>query len=253
MTPAARAMLLLPLLAAFAAAAPANAATGNLPANLADCLRANGAGAAAMPGCEDFFAVLHSAPPLAGRQPVMTAPAPVATPLARPAGNRPQQERRAALPAAIAALPIERPQPPCTRGPAFFLRGREPLEREGTLHYAAEAANRDARIAFSVPPLCRIESPFGGEVVFAGSFAGYGGTIILLDKAGNHIVMAGFDDLGVSRGETIARGAALGRVAARRPEALKDMFGKAAGALLYLEVRSRKGKSDPAEWLAANF
>lgn len=136
---------------------------------------------------------------------------------------------------------------------AYFQRGRDRLGREGEIYYAAEAANRDARVAFAMPPHCRIESPIAGEVVFASSFAGYGGMVILLDKAGNHIVLAGFDELNVMRGERIARGRPLGLIAARKPEPLSGMFATAAGALLYLEIRPRSGKADPVEFLAGNF
>lgn len=243
------ALLLLSLSAGVMEAGPATASPGILPDNLADCLRATGDTSPALSGCEDFFAILHTTAPQVERQYAGAAPARTPLPLARPAGTG-EQKVRSPLQRTAMARPLTRPEPPCARGAAHFLQGRGPLERDGEIRYAAEAESGDARVAFAVPPYCHIESPLAGEVVFAGTFAGYGGTVILLDKGGNHIVLAGFDDLHVSRGETLPKGATLGRVAPQRPEALASMFAAANGALLYLEIRPRTGKADPVEWLA---
>lgn len=252
MKPLRRVLILLSVLTGLAAAnTPGRAAT--LPDNLADCLRTAAHDSRALPGCEDFFAVLHSSAPLIERRAVDKTPARAPLPVARPLEAMPAPAPAKALAAAGPVLPLARPQPPCARGASYFQQGKERLSRNGGLHYAAGAENRDSRIAFAVPPHCRIESPLAGEVVFAGSFAGYGGTVILLDKAGNHIVLAGFDELQVSRGEEIAKGMTLGRAAARKPEALTSMFATEADALLYLEIRPRSGKADPVEFLAGNF
>lgn len=253
MKTAAWGLCLLSLIAAFAAPGTAGAVAGTLPENLADCLRTKSGGSHALPGCEDFFAVLHASPPMIARDVAPDAYHAAPRPLARPAeGNPPRGSvRTVASPAKF--LPLARPEAACVLGAANFQLGRGSLQREGRIHIAAEGANRDARIALEVRPHCGIETPLAGEVVFAGSFAGYGGTIILLDARGNHIVLAGFDEIDVSRGDNIARGAMLGRIASLRPDALTGMFPEARGALLYLEIRPQSGKADPVEWFAANF
>lgn len=252
MKPLSIALFLLPLLTGLSAAGTAGRAA-TLPDNLADCLRTVSQGSRALPGCEDFFAVLHASTPPIERGIAGKASARAPLPVARPLEATPRPATAAIQSASRPILPVARPQPPCSRGPSYFMQGKEQFSRNGGLYYAAEAANRDARIAFAVPPHCRIESPFAGEAVFAGSFAGYGGTVILLDKAGNHIVLAGFDELNVSRGDEIGKGTTLGLAAARKPEALTSMFATEADALLYLEIRSRIGKTDPVEFLAGNF
>lgn len=253
MKPAAWGLCLLSLIAAFAASGTAGAAAGTLPDNLADCLRTNSGGWHALPGCEDFFTVLHASPPAIAHDPAPGAYRTVPRPLARPAEDKPRRGSSGTVAASTKALPLARPEAACVLGAANFQAGRSRLERQRGVHFAAEGANRDARIALEVPPHCRIETPLAGEVVFAGSFAGYGGTIILLDARGNHIVLAGFGEIDVTRGEAIGRGAMLGRIASRKPDALIGMFPGAPGALLYLEIRPQTGKADPVEWLAANF
>jgi murein DD-endopeptidase MepM/ murein hydrolase activator NlpD len=251
--PVAWGLYLLSLIAALAASGAAGTAAGSLPDNLADCLRTNSGGSQALPGCEDFFALLHRSAPMIAHREAPAARNPAPRPLARP--PEASRHRAGIMAAAMSgiAVPVARPQTSCLRSAAYFQSGQEHLEREGSIHHAAEAANRDARIALTMPPHCRIETPIAGEVVFAGSFAGYGGTIILLDKKGNHIVLAGFGDLDVARGDRVARGTILGRMAAQRPEALTSMFPEAPGALLYLEIRPQSGQTNPVEWLAANF
>lgn len=247
-----RALFLLLLLTGFAAAGTAGTAAA-LPDNLADCLRTASSDSRVLPGCDDFLAVLHASTPMTERGTVDKVPARTPRPLARPLETAPPRMLATVQSAARPILPVARPQPPCLRDASYFLQGKERLSRSGGLYYAVEAENRDARVAFAVPPHCRIESPLAGEVVFAGTFAGYGGTVILLDKAGNHIVLAGFEELQVSRGEKIGRGTTLGSAGARKPEALTSMFTTEADALLYLEIRSHKGKADPVEFLAGNF
>lgn len=237
--------ILLALLTAVLCTRPAGAATWNVPENLADCLREGAGNLPSQAGCEDFFAVLHKAGPLIG-----SAPVPLARP-SPPLATTKSDVMQAAMPQ---GLPLARPNTPatsdCIRTAAHFSGGRRSLESDG-LHYADRSTDRETRVAFSVPPSCRIESPLTGEVVFADNFAGYGGTVILQDNAGNHLVLAGFDELRVARGESVERGSLLGRIAAQKPRALMDMFA-APGALLYLEIRSPAGRIDPVRWLAGN-
>lgn len=243
-----RAIALVMLVAGAATAGGAMAQTADAAdelVNLANCLRA-GASSAQLKGlCADFqvaaaAVVRRTDPEQTGRR---SAP-----PLAMPARPVPPESRHSEP--HRAGIPLARPARGCVQPPDFLLQDRDRLKAAG-LYYAVDGANRQAGVAIAVPSECLIHSPLDGEIVFANAFAGYGNTVIVKRAAGDYLIVAGLADLRVARGERVKKGAPIGFTARQNAEALRAAFRLGEGVVLYLEVKSTNGNTDPLTWLAA--
>lgn len=88
-----------------------------------------------------------------------------------------------------------------------------------------------------------IRSVFDGEVVYADWMRGYGLTVIVDHGHGLLSVYAHASHLGVSRGQRVRRGEAMGRV---------GETGSSRGAFLYFELRQDGEPIDPRPWFRAS-
>ncbi|WP_298671834.1 peptidoglycan DD-metalloendopeptidase family protein [uncultured Sphingomonas sp.] len=66
-------------------------------------------------------------------------------------------------------------------------------------------------LTFAVPPAAALAAPAAGIVVFARSFRGYGGIVIINHGAGWSTLVTGFGTIAVKRGQALAAGQLLGR------------------------------------------
>ena len=85
-----------------------------------------------------------------------------------------------------------------------------------------------------------VQAVFGGQVVFAEWFKGYGKSIILLHPGGYYTLYAHNQDLLVQRGETVQKGQVIAHVGST---------GSLTGAGLYFEIRDKKQAVNPTGWL----
>ena len=85
-----------------------------------------------------------------------------------------------------------------------------------------------------------VNSVFGGQVVFAEWFKGYGKSIILLHPGGYYTLYAHNSDLLVQRGEMVRKGQVIAHIGAT---------GSLTGPGLYFEIRDKQQPVNPAGWL----
>jgi septal ring factor EnvC (AmiA/AmiB activator) len=83
-----------------------------------------------------------------------------------------------------------------------------------------------------------VVAPAAGEVVFTGPFMDYGLIVIIRHAKDLHSLLAGFDHIDVSPGDTVNAGEPIGRMGAKN-----------TGNQLYLELRKNEHPVDPAPWL----
>ncbi|MGI4733161.1 MAG: murein hydrolase activator EnvC family protein [Janthinobacterium lividum] len=76
------------------------------------------------------------------------------------------------------------------------------------------AGVRARGLTLAAVPGARVIAPAGGRVAYAGRFRGYGPIVILDHGAGWTSLVTGLGTLAVTRGETVATGAAIGRAPA---------------------------------------
>ena len=88
----------------------------------------------------------------------------------------------------------------------------------------------------------RIVAPYDGEVVFAGSFRGYGQLLIIAHGEGYHILLAGLSRIDSAVGQTLLAGEPVG------------VMGRAESGdpSLYIELRRKGEPINLLPWLAAN-
>lgn len=225
--------------------------------NLANCLRAEGQVIEASDVCADIRAALISIE--RGRTPEMVRHAHEArlfepanhVPLPLSAPARKMSTEYVESVRSVAALPLARPTSGCVRDPDFLIRDRARIEKGGLLFSDMSAVDRKSGIAVAVPAGCLIHSPIGGEIVFAKKFSGYGDTVIVKRGKEDYLIIAGLSDLRVERGERIAKGTPLGLTVRQNASALHEAFRPGKNVVLYFEVRSAAGSTDPLVWLAA--
>ena len=97
-------------------------------------------------------------------------------------------------------------------------------------------------VDLAAPEGARVKSLTAGRVVFSGSRGGYGNTIVVEDDRGTRILYAHLRELGVGKGEEVARGQGIGTV---------GETGRATGPHLHIEVESRGRGVDPLRFDAA--
>ncbi|MEE1563203.1 MAG: peptidoglycan DD-metalloendopeptidase family protein, partial [Alphaproteobacteria bacterium] len=87
----------------------------------------------------------------------------------------------------------------------------------------------------------RVVAPYDGEVVFAGSFRGYGQLLIIAHGEGYHILLAGLSRIDSAVGQALLAGEPVGAMG--RPEN--------GDPSLYIELRRRGEPINPLPWLVA--
>lgn len=85
-----------------------------------------------------------------------------------------------------------------------------------------------------------VKSVFGGQVVFAEWFKGYGKSIILLHPGGYYTLYAHNSELLVQRGDSVVKGQIIAHVGAT---------GSLTGPGLYFEIRDKQQPVNPSGWL----
>ncbi|ABS63088.1 hypothetical protein Plav_1468 [Parvibaculum lavamentivorans DS-1] len=96
------------------------------------------------------------------------------------------------------------------------------------------AAGGEASRVVSVPSGCEVGSPSDATVLYAGSFKGYLGVVILQTGDKGRITVAGLGGIAVARGDTIKRGAVLGSTSSAAAPALAGASEAGEATLLYV-------------------
>jgi len=97
-----------------------------------------------------------------------------------------------------------------------------------------DAKAGEASRIVAVPPRCEVQSPADAKVLYAGTFKGYLGVVILETGKVDRLTVAGLGNVAVARGDTVRRGAALGSTAASSAPALEDTGAAGETTLLYV-------------------
>ena len=96
-------------------------------------------------------------------------------------------------------------------------------------------------IRFTTADGAQVVAPFGGEVVFAGPFRGYGPLLIIDHGEGYHSLLAGLGRIDAAVGQRLLAGEPVGIMARTAKELPR----------LYMELRRNGRPIDPLPWLAA--
>lgn len=104
---------------------------------------------------------------------------------------------------------------------------------------ALPAGGRTSGLSIRAEKGKSVAAPAAGVVEYAGPLNGWGLVIILRAQGAYHLVLAGLDQVSVAQGQSVAAGAALGRMTDRGPLEPE----------LYLEVRENGAPADPERWL----
>ena len=137
-----------------------------------------------------------------------------------------------------ALLPSEVPFSKARGKMVFPARGRL-VTRYGELRDSTGLAAKGLTLATRHE--ARVVAPYDGEVVFAGSFRGYGQLLIIAHGEGYHILLAGLSRIDSDVGQALLAGepvGAMGRSENGDPS-------------LYIELRRRGEPINPLPWLAA--
>ncbi len=137
-----------------------------------------------------------------------------------------------------ALLPSEVPFSKARGKMVFPARGRL-VTRYGELGDSTGLAAKGLTLATRHE--ARVVAPYDGEVVFAGSFRGYGQLLIIAHGEGYHILLAGLSRIDSDVGQALLAGepvGAMGRSENGDPS-------------LYIELRRRGEPINPLPWLAA--
>jgi len=137
-----------------------------------------------------------------------------------------------------ALLPSEAPFSKARGKMVFPARGRL-VTRYGELRDSTGLAAKGLTLATRHE--ARVVAPYDGEVVFAGSFRGYGQLLIIAHGEGYHILLAGLSRIDSAVGQALLAGEPVGAMG--RPEN--------GDPSLYIELRRRGEPINPLPWLAA--
>ncbi len=98
-------------------------------------------------------------------------------------------------------------------------------------------------VTYAPPPLATVTAPCAGRIDFAGPFRSYGRMLILDCGRDYRYVLAGLDRLDVATGQSLARGAAVGR--------MPSWGGEPVGGRpsLYVQLRHGDALIDPGRFL----
>lgn len=158
------------------------------------------------------------------------------------AARRPDDARQARASAASLAVPagpgLQEQSAGATGSGASLVAGRV-VHSFGDRTDAGSAAG----ITYAPPSLATVTAPCSGRVDFAGPFRSYGRMLILDCGHQYRFVLAGLDRLDVAIGQSLARGAAIGRMPAA------GSAGASSG--LYVQLRHGDATIDPSRFLQA--
>jgi septal ring factor EnvC (AmiA/AmiB activator) len=101
-------------------------------------------------------------------------------------------------------------------------------------------------ISYSTPPAARVVSPCGGRAVFADVFRSYGLLLIVDCGGGYHAVLAGFNRLDATVGQSVEAGEPVGVMPSWDP----GSGGRRPS--LYVELRHDGRPVNPAPWLKSS-
>lgn len=145
---------------------------------------------------------------------------------------------RPAPPPAVAMLPPQSAAPQAIRG-----NFRLPVEGSLVQRFGAAlpAGGSSKGLLIRTRSDAQVVAPYGGRVVFAGPFRGYGLLLIIAHGGGYHSLLAGMSRLDEQVGASVQAGEPIGVMGATDQQ----------GPELYLEVRQRGTPVNPLPWLAS--
>ena len=139
----------------------------------------------------------------------------------------------AGLPGGVKGTPISRQ------------RGKLPPPAVGRIvgRYGQAMASGLTRkgITLQTAPAAQVVAPYGGRVVFAGKFRGYGQLLIIEHTEGYHSLLSGLARIDSAIGQEVVAGEPVGVMG--RPDNRKPV--------LYVELRRNGRPINPLPWLAA--
>ena len=127
----------------------------------------------------------------------------------------------------------------------FLLPARGSLARR--YGQSTEAGGRAKGVTILTRTDAQVIAPYGGRVIYAGRFRGYGQLLIIAHGGGYHSLLAGLERIDVRVGDAVEAGEPIGRMGT--PPTGPD--GAAAQPLLYLELRQRGAPVDPMPLMQA--
>lgn len=102
----------------------------------------------------------------------------------------------------------------------------------------ADAKKQKMTQIVAVPHGCAVQSPVDATVLYAGTFKGYLGVVILETEKQERMTVAGLGHVSVTRGESVARGSKIGTTTRRAAPALASATGTHEASLLYVSDRT---------------
>lgn len=153
----------------------------------------------------------------------------VPLPVENPATARASREDTRTI-AKAASCMIDASGAAATRADGIWVRA---VPRQISGASAGEKSDDTARL-FAVPAGCDVQSPAKALVLFAGTFKGYLGVVILDTGNVDRLTVAGLGNVVVRRGDRIARGTIIGSTSQAAAPALASATENGGAALLYL-------------------
>ena len=159
----------------------------------------------------------------------------------REAREREARKTRQRVPREAGAVP---PPPPAAQRPIAESRGSLPFPAVGRIvgQYGQRTGPGMTRKGLLLRTVdgAQVIAPYGGRVVYAGPFRGYGLLLIIEHGAGYHTLLAGMARVDVAIGQWVVAGepvATMGAATSEPPE-------------LYVELRRNGQPINPLPWLA---
>ncbi|MBX2856291.1 MAG: peptidoglycan DD-metalloendopeptidase family protein [Rhodobacteraceae bacterium] len=154
------------------------------------------------------------------------------------------------LPSALP--PLMRPAPKAPPSIPFHQAKGELIRPVAGL--ALEGDREDKGLAFSTAPYARVISPWGGEIVFADHFPGYGRVVIIEPQPDFLVLLTGLAEVDRDVGEQVLAGEPIGRMGGppqTSPEFLYEVSSNTRDQReqLYFEIRRKGAPIDPEPWL----
>jgi septal ring factor EnvC (AmiA/AmiB activator) len=112
---------------------------------------------------------------------------------------------------------------------------------------ALSSGGRSNGLTISAAAGAQVTSPGAGYVQYVGPVKGWGVILILRLAGGYHLVLAGLERTGVSVGQSVAAGQAVGWMPDRRQSDAQEKPSRE----LYLEVREQGAPVNPGRWMKA--
>ncbi len=110
---------------------------------------------------------------------------------------------------------------------------------------ALSSGGRSNGLTISAAAGAQVTSPGAGYVQYVGPVKGWGVILILRLAGGYHLVLAGLERTGVSVGQSVAAGQAVGWM----PDSRQSDARAKPTRELYLEVREQGAPVDPGRWM----